>query len=318
MATSYANKGGSGNRLIVVSRADGFLGAQAISTLVDGDITTGGSFLDGVDITGKWIKFDFGTAKRVYQAIYTQTLARDKGTWKWQASTNDSDWVDISSNFILGTVSPQTFDLSSNTNEYRYYRILGVSGTIDLWQGWREMSFLYTDSAGQGSPITLIQGTTIFVGNVTTIIDGSYNNDLYFIRPVAVANKYVAFDFGVDANKVIDEVKIYLSSANSQGIWKIQGSNDLSSWVDIGDSFELGTSTTQTISLVNTTGYRGYRLIGVSGNTNATLTYIREIEFKIDDAVTTSIKKFNSIAYADMKAVQGVAKANIKKVQGVE
>lgn len=323
MATSYANKGGSGCRCIIPSRSDGIQTAHLITFLTDGNPDSGGWWVNGADVTDKWIKFDFGAGvdKRVYQAVYKQNIASSVGTWKWQASNNDSDWVDISSTFVLGSVTPQTFDLSSNTNEYRYYRILGVSGTVVGSPFWQEMTFSFTDIHGTGDVIvtTYDNSSKIIHDPIPDIFDGSYADSIYFLLSTDVTGKFVIFDFGEDASKVIDEVKFYFNRIASNGTWKFQGSNNKSDWTDIGDTFEISTAYTQTVSLSgNTTGYRYYKLLGVSGTTYSVATFVREIEFKIDDYSPTNIKKYNNVAYADIKSVQGVAKANIKKVQGVE
>lgn len=96
---------------------------------------------------------------------------------------------------------------------------------------------------------------------------------------------WVQYDFGSGQLKVITEVKWYQSTTDSHGTWKWQGSvSDGTTWVDIGSSFTLGGSTTQTITSMsaNTTGYRYYRLIGVSGTANGD-PFIQEVEFKIDN-----------------------------------
>jgi hypothetical protein len=70
-------------------------------------------------------------------------------------------------------------------------------------------------------------------------------------------------------------------TADSHGTWKWQGSNDDSSYTDIGSSFTLGGSTTQTQTELNgnVTAYRYYKLLGVSGTCTDT-PYLEEIEFK--------------------------------------
>jgi hypothetical protein len=107
-----------------------------------------------------------------------------------------------------------------------------------------------------------------------------------------VAGKYMNFDFGAGARRVIDEIKFYNSSADYlQGTWKVQGSNEESAtpsadgFTDIGDSFTLGGATTQTITAIADNGagaYRHYRMVGVSGTNNANLWWW-EMEFKISE-----------------------------------
>jgi hypothetical protein len=322
MATSYANKGGSGNRRATITCSSGlFYNNISPYYLFDGYISNQIAFNNGLDVTDHFIKIDFnsGVDKRVYAMSLYQGNTTNLGTWKVQASNNDSDWVDLTSNFTFGTSNPHTIDLSSNTNEYRYYRLLGVSGTTNTGGQWaRELLLSYTDTHGQGDIIYMKGDMSITYQYRQGLLDGSYGNHCFFDTVADISGKYITFDFGEESSKIIDEVKFYRGSATNEGTWKFQGSNDESSWTDIGSQFTVDEAT-KTISLAgNTTGYRYYRMIGISGSTTNYAIWLREIEFKIDDAVTTSIKKFNSITYADMKAVQGVAKANIKKVQGVE
>lgn len=87
---------------------------------------------------------------------------------------------------------------------------------------------------------------------------------------------------------VIDEITLYYGSTNSFGTWKAQGSNDNSTWTDIGASFVLTPSAgvpnpSYVVTSINgnTTPYRYYRIIGVSGTcTNAD--YSRGVIFQCD------------------------------------
>ena len=90
-------------------------------------------------------------------------------------------------------------------------------------------------------------------------------------------------DFLFLTPKIIDEVKFYQEDATTHGVWKWQGSNDASTFVDIGGTFTLGGSAlqVQTTLAGNTTAYTQYRLQKVSGATS-TGPYIYEFEFKID------------------------------------
>jgi hypothetical protein len=119
-------------------------------------------------------------------------------------------------------------------------------------------------------------------GNPYQLLNGSTSDTGFFFSGGGAASGYtLLFDFGLD-QYVIDEIKWYQSAASTQGTWKVQGSNNLSTWTDVGSSFTLGGSTTQTITAINgnTTAYAAYRLQGVSGNTSSS-PWLYEIEFKI-------------------------------------
>ena len=103
---------------------------------------------------------------------------------------------------------------------------------------------------------------------------GGYTND-----GIAVANEWYEWD--LVTKHLITEIKFYFSAAAATcGVWRIQGYNG--SWVNIGNTFTLGTGLTQTVDLsANATGYTKYRMLGVSGNSSFNLYYWAEIEFKI-------------------------------------
>lgn len=93
---------------------------------------------------------------------------------------------------------------------------------------------------------------------------------------------WIQFDFGLGNTVVINEAKYYQQDSSSQGTWKWQGSNDGSTFTDLGSSFTLGGTATETITTLsgNTTAYRYYRIAGVSGTTNSG-PWAYEFEFKI-------------------------------------
>jgi hypothetical protein len=183
----------------------------------------------------------------------------------------------------------------------------------------------YLNAGGSGD-----RTATITVTNDTTMFPPTYDEPMALVDGVkvtsqflilgAVTDKYIRFDFGVGASKIIDEVTWYRSvfGAEIAGTWKFQGSDNASDWTDIGSSFTLGPDLTEVVSLAgNTTGYRYYQILGLSGSGfGNTIEY--EVEFKIEDAVTTNLKKIAGVAYANVKKVAGVVIASVKKVSGVQ
>jgi hypothetical protein len=145
----------------------------------------------------------------------------------------------------------------------------------------------YTNGGGTGDRraiITISASTGLVInGGATRLIDGSSGAGCYF-NSQAVSSQYISFDFGATASKVIDEIRFTQTGSNQHGEWRIQVSNDLSSWTNIGSTFTLGGSTRSIVSAIstNTMGYRAYRLFGISGNTTVN-PYLHEFEFKIDN-----------------------------------
>ena len=137
------------------------LATGTIGLLVDGVKGATNLYFSAQTAAGKFIKFDFLSGKIIVDAGFIQNDPRNHGTWKWQGSTNDSTWVDLGSSFTLGTAQNlvrQTFttQLGSNTTAYRYYRMLGVSGSCSNAPWVYEMEF---KAHGDGSNITLISET---------------------------------------------------------------------------------------------------------------------------------------------------------------
>ena len=148
---------------------------------------------------------------------------------------------------------------------------------------------LYTNTGGQGDRHTII--TVSYGGahwggpkhsDLTIMVDGIKTFQENYITGVDVSGHYINFDFGVGASKIIDEARVY-----DEGVmqtWKWQGSNNGTNYTDIGGSFVLGFGLPFTMSSLNgnTTGYRHYRLTGVSGV--EPYNSLWEMEFRIKDA----------------------------------
>ena len=145
MATSYANTGGTGNRtaIITVTVTGGFSGSPSV--LVNGDLVTNNIWFSGTTA----IQFEFTEFKKIIdEAKFYQQLTTSHGTWKWQGSDNGSTWTDIGGTFTLGGVTVQTFTtLGGNTAEYKYYRLLLVSGATSTAPYIYEFEFKTEDGA---------------------------------------------------------------------------------------------------------------------------------------------------------------------------
>lgn len=137
----------------------------------------------------------------------------------------------------------------------------------------------YSNPGGMGNRQTIITATTNITGsgfNVTKLIDGAASNEAEWSGDTA--GSYLRFQ--LESAKQITEMRFYMSGAQDNGTWKVQGSNDGVAWVDIGASFAFNT-TPLTINLSgNTSRYLYYQMIGLSG-TLGTVNYEQEIEFKI-------------------------------------
>lgn len=178
----------------------------------------------------------------------------------------------------------------------------------------------YANTGGTGdrtASITVTQsGTNIIVpngNNLNVLVNGNTTESLIWFSG-SPSGTWFQFDFGSGNQYIIDEIKFYQSTTNSHGTWKVQGSNDGSSFTDIGSSFTLGGFTTQTITALagNSTAYRYYRFTGVSGSTSST-PFIREFEFKIGTAGGGTADSTHAKIYTNTTGI-AIADTGTKKV----
>lgn len=154
---SYSHVGGTGNRssLITVTSAASTWGSGTGATLVDGASANNLTWNNGQAVSGKWVKFDFGSGNTpiIKEAIYRQSTTTGEGTWQWQGSNDDSNWTNIGNTFTLGGTTVQTItELSGNTTGYRYYRLNGSSGSLSNtpWVYEMEFKLYYPPNSGNG------------------------------------------------------------------------------------------------------------------------------------------------------------------------
>jgi hypothetical protein len=146
----------------------------------------------------------------------------------------------------------------------------------------------YANPGGTGNRTALIIVTTtaaISAGSPSALVDGTQGDVFYWNS--GQTGREVRFDFSMfGAPRCITEATWYQSVGAVHGNWKWQGSNDGSSWTDIGVEFALGTSATQVISTLsgNTNFWKFYRMLQTAGSTSNS-PWLREIEFAIDNTV---------------------------------
>lgn len=149
ITTDYANSGGTGDRTasISVTVSSSLLASGTASNLVDGatgNNTTDSIIFSAVAVAGETIVFDFGAgvAKIITEATWKQGATSTHGTWKWQTSNDGDTWTDAGAAFTLGGATSQTQTVLNGTNYgYRFYRLLGVSGTASGAPWIQEVEF---------------------------------------------------------------------------------------------------------------------------------------------------------------------------------
>jgi hypothetical protein len=309
---SYGNGGGRGNRI----------GGIDMST---SGITWGGTasgvtathmydLIDGVkNANNVWfasgtgsgiIEFDFRVARVIDEATWYQDVAATHGTWKWQG-WNGSAWVDIGSTFTLGPASGATqiqTTLNANTTAYTKYRLFQTAGSISATPYIREIEFSinpaptlsYWNTGGQGdrsASIPSVSSTATWNGGASDfsarVLDGLFLDASAGYLSAGQSGVSITFDFGVGVHKQISEMRLIWSGTTAQGgTWKVQASDDNSSYTDLATGLTLGGSLRQFIDLsANVYGYRYYRLLQVGGVTTNT-DYFYEAAFQIGNGAT--------------------------------
>lgn len=139
---SYANVLGTGDRrgyITISSNHPSLVGT--LSNLLDG-AQADNFYWSATSISGVYVRFAFTSRVQITEAKWYQNIGISHGTWKWQGSNDASTWVDIGSSFTLGGSATQTLtELSGNPNRYKYYQMLGVSGTGSSSPWLREIEF---------------------------------------------------------------------------------------------------------------------------------------------------------------------------------
>jgi hypothetical protein len=174
------------------------------------------------------------------------------------------------------------------------------------WAG-KDWGISYDNSYGSGDRTSIITVTSnVLDPGANNLVDGDFTTagDTTFINGAGVSSsKYIRFQFA--AAQILTAATFYQTatlnpqSNTSHGTWKWQGSNDGSSWTDIGSSFTLNGCQTaleaQTLNELsdNTTSYTYYQLCGVSGSCNG-YPELNEFEFGVASGVTKTITGFKA------------------------
>ncbi len=167
--TTYAHAQGKGDRTGTITQSSsgaGFSGTE--NHLINGAFANDLSW-SNADVTGDWVRWDFGATVTLQQARWFQSTTNTHGIWKWQGSADGSSWSDVGGSFTLGTGSTATVwpsgggatdvsvmgDLTANVTGYRYYRILGVSGAASGSPSLHEVEFMLADGGGVGGGVSI-------------------------------------------------------------------------------------------------------------------------------------------------------------------
>lgn len=296
----YANPGGTGarNSIITVSSAL-TISSGAVVNLVDGDLTANSthSFSQGA-VTAQELIFDFrlsGFYQIINEFKWYQDTAQSHGTWDFDGFDGTS-WTNLLAGLTLGGAATSTYSFGNST-AYILYRLKQKTGTTSNTPWCKEIEFKisagsawtsvgdYTNNYSTGNRTSLITVTTtlsLLSGSASATVDGTTGSG--GMTPSATQNlKEVKFDFGSGNARTVTNLKLYSNSTASFGHWRLNGSNDDSTYVELGGTctnFAVnGNAEFPEMCATNRAAYRYYKLVQCFGSTAANPHW--EYEFKI-------------------------------------
>lgn len=261
----YANTYGSGDRKHQVRILGSATFSGSTEGMVDG-LTTNVCFMSNGQ-SGVNIVFDFGEPRVIIEATWKQNTTTTHGTWKWQGSNDNTSYTDIGGTFTLGGTAQVHTELSGNTTEYRYYRLQQTAGTtsgtpyiteVEFKIDDRTTTYLW-DTGDRTAPYALTHGGGI-TGTIENWVNGAQDNSWYFTGTL----QQIKIDFGTA--KKLRRVVAYQQNATSHGTFKWQGSNDDSTYTDIGSTFTFGGAAKAYYNVDSPTAYRYYKLVNTAGS----------------------------------------------------
>jgi hypothetical protein len=186
-------------------------------------------------------------------------------------------------------LSPNTVGNTSSFGSHRFRKRLlaTIFSNVNMFGAHSIASaakkYSYSNTLGTGdrrSTITVTTSGGSSSGTVANLVDGTTSGNPFF-------SGGVTFTFDLGSAKVIKQVRWKQTNSTAHGLYKWQGSNDDSSYTDIGGAFTLGGATVnihQTL-INNETAYRYYKLTPTTGSMSASPD-IQEVEFFIEGSTS--------------------------------
>lgn len=297
---AYTEPGGTGDRrsdIIMSWSTEVNSPNKDVTDLIDGttNATASSLFWETSSAAAEFI-FDFaplGFTQLIEEFKFYQSGTNTHGSWQVAGSDDGLTWTDIDAPFTLGGSTTQTKALT-NTVSYRMYRFKKVSGSTNNSPFLYEFEFklgghrtitaipVWVAPNTPGAITVTPSGGLIAAGSAANLVNGNtVESNTFFNSGITTAS--LIFDFG--AAVVVAEARIYQDAFGQHGRWKWQGSNDNVSYFDLAalpaDWFANGPNAVRILHGFggNTTAYRYYKAVQVSGTTSNG-PWVRELEFR--------------------------------------
>lgn len=281
-----------------------------ISNLVDGNKANNnadGVFCNAAE-SGREFKFKWPWPVKIDEFKWIQDAAGTQGTWKLAGSDDDVTYTDIVTGLDLGGAAAIDTHSFTNTNGYTYYKLIQTAGTTTTSRWIQEVEFkvardtnFATGVAGGPTSYSALDGSgnrktrmlaLLSVNSacgstdMTALLDGSTTSGSCSTSTAfSGGGSGLTIKFGFRTPLVIDEFTWIQQLVAAHGTWKISGSKDDVTYVDLGTGIALGAgSTSEAFPFVNTEGYNFYKLTQTSGTVSAT-PWLNEINFKTAELI---------------------------------
>ena len=218
-----------------------------------------------------WWKYDLGSGvtKQVQKIGFKLASTEHARDFRISASNDNSTWTPLFQTVGGNNTSWQYYTFYNGT-AYRYYRMefftvwAGVVGSLTEIQMYEltdptgvtlsDDQFLYGGTPSASSD----RGGTTYAASKAC--DWDWDSSTRWATNDGETNGWWQYDLGSGKTRVINNFEMLAGSTERPDAFKVQGSNDGTSWTDLLTTNGANVSSWQTFAVTNTTGYRYYRM----------------------------------------------------------